>query len=279
MKRNWFKLGLDIMMAVGIFSMFSVAAVGLAFHEIVGLSLFGAFVLHMVLNRRWIISFTRRLFSKNVPFRVRLSYILSLLLLISFIIIILSGITMSKFVFAGVFEEVETFKSAHYFFSSLALVLVGIHAGLHWSFIKAMFKKAVKLPEISIKPLAAAALLLIVFGGAWSLTSSSFVSWIASPVLGLPEKESGWPEGFEGRGQGRNQKTESSLDDSIDHDETEVGSGGYRGGLGASFDALKTLEVVAQYGSIMILIATLTAGTEILIKKRKKKTIPQPEIV
>jgi hypothetical protein len=279
MKKSWMKLGLDLIMAIGLFSLFSVAAVGLAFHEIAGLALFGAFILHMAFNWRWIVSFTRRLFNKNTPFKVRLGYVLNVLLLISFLVIIFSGITMSKFVFAGVFEEVDTFKSAHYFFSAFALVLVGIHTGLHWAFIKGMISRSFKFPKAVLKPLAAAALLLIVFGGAWSLTSSSFIPWIASPVLGLPEKESGWPEGFEGRGQGRNQKTESSLDDSIDHDETEVGSGGYRGGLGASFDALKTLEVVAQYGSIMILIATLTAGTEILIKKRKKKTIPQPEIV
>lgn len=271
MKKNWVKLGLDLIMAVGLFSLFSVAAVGLAFHEVVGLALFGAFVLHLALNWRWIVSFTRRLFAKNIPLKIRIGYILNVLLLISFLIIIASGITMSKFVFAGIFEEVETFKPAHYFFSALALVLVGIHTGLHWAFIKAMFNKVIKLPKVAIKPLAATALLLIITGGAWGLTSSSFTAWIAAPVLGLPEKESGWPEGFGGKGGGRYQGGGSLEVGELDEIE-EVGTG-YRGGLGASFDAVKTLEVVAQYGSIMILIATVTGFTEALILKRKKKDV------
>lgn len=278
MKKNWLKLGLDLIMAVGLFSLFSVAAVGLAFHEIAGLALFGAFILHMAFNWRWIVSFTIRFFNKNTTFKVRLGYVLNLLLLFSFLVIIFSGITMSKVVFAGVFEEVDTFKSAHYFFSAFALVLVGIHTGLHWAFIKGMISRVFKFPKAVLKPLAAAALIMVLASGTWGLMSSSFVGWIASPIIALPEKVGGWPEGFEGKGGGRHQDTESTFEESLDHEEGEINTGGYRGGLGASFDVIKTAEVVAQYGSIMILIAALTAGTEILIKKRKKKAVPQPEI-
>ena len=103
------------------------------------------------------------------------------------------------------------------------------------------------------------------------MTSSTFVSWIAAPVLGLPEKESGWPEGFGGKGGGRHQG-DGSLEEGELNETEEVGTG-YRGGLGASFDAVKTIEVVAQYGSIMILIATVTGFTEALILKRKEKEV------
>jgi hypothetical protein len=270
MKKNWMKLSLDLIMAVGLFSLFSVAAVGLAFHEVVGLALFGATMLHLAFNWRWIVSFTRRFFSKNIPFKIRVSYVLSVLLLISFLIIIGSGITMSKFVFAGVFEEVETFKSAHYFFSAFALLLVGIHAGLHWAFIKAMLGKVVKIPKFASKPVMAVMLMLIMVSGTWGLMNSSFIAWIASPVVALPEHESGWPEGTEGRGGGRGKSSESLVEE-VDHEETEEGIRGYRGGLGASFDLTKTIEVVAEYGSIMILIASITAGAEILIRKGKQK--------
>jgi hypothetical protein len=264
------KLSLDLMMAVGLFSLFSVSAVGLAFHETVGLALFGAAVLHLTLNRKWIISLTRRFFSKNIPLKIRFSYVLSVLLLISFLIIIGSGITMSKFVFAGLFEEVDAFKSAHYFFSAFALLLIGIHAGLHWTFVKLMVGRIVKIPESVVKPLMAVMLMLIMVSGTWGLMNSSFVAWIASPVVALPEHESGWPEGTEGRGGGRGKSSESLVEE-VDHEETEEGIRGYRGGLGASFDLTKTIEVVAEYGSIMILIATITAGAEILIRKGKQK--------
>jgi hypothetical protein len=270
MKKNWMKLSLDLIMAVGLFSLFSVAAVGLAFHEVVGLALFGATILHLAFNWRWIVSFTRRLFSKNIPFKTRLGYVLNVLLLISFVIIIGSGITMSKFVFAGVYEEVDTFKTAHYFFSAFALLLIGIHTGFHWAFIKAMFGKVVKIPKLAVKPVMAVMLMVIMASGTWGLMNSSFIAWIASPVVALPEHETGWPEGTEGRGGGRGRDSESLVED-VDHIETEEGIRGYRGGLGASFDLTKTIEVVAEYGSIMILIASITAGAEILIRQRKQK--------
>jgi len=270
MKKNWMKLSLDLIMAVGLFSLFSVSAVGLAFHEVVGLALFGATILHLAFNWRWIVSFTRRLFSKNIPFKTRLGYVLNVLLLISFVIIIGSGITMSKFVFAGLFEEVDTFKTAHYFFSAFALLLIGIHTGLHWAFIRAMFGKVVKIPKLAVKPVMAVMLMLIMVSGTWGLMNSSFIAWIASPVVALPVHESGWPEGTEGRGGGRGRDSESLVEE-VDHEETEEGIRGYRGGLGASFDLTKTMEVVAEYGSIMILIASITAGAEILIRQRKQK--------
>jgi hypothetical protein len=279
MKKNWMKLSLDLIMAVGLFSLFSVSAVGLAFHEVVGLTLFGATLLHLTLNRKWIVSFTRRFFSKNIPLKIRFSYVLSVLLLISFLIIIGSGITMSKFVFAGVFEEVETFKTAHYFFSAFALLLIGIHAGLHWTFLKLMVGKIVKIPASVVKPVMAGMLMLIMVSGAWGLVNSSFVAWIASPIVALPENEGGWPEGTEGRGGGRGRDSESLVEEvdhvetEVDHEETEEGIRGYRGGLGATFDPIKTIEVVAEYGSIMILIASFTAGAEVLIRKSKQKKV------
>ncbi len=272
MKKNWIKLALDIVMAIGLFTLFSVAAVGLTFHEIFGLVLFGMFMIHLLLNTKWIVSFTRKFFSKQVPFKVRLGYVLDVLLLISFLIIILSGITMSKAVFPDLFEEVEIFKTAHYFFSALALLLVGIHTGLHWPFIKAMFKRIVSIPKFAIKPLASVALISTVVFGVFGLINSDFLPWIASPVIPLVESESGWPEGYEGKGGGKGQGR-NTTGETIEHDETEEGIGGYRGGLGASFNITKTVEVVAQFGSIMVLIAIITAGSETLILRKKKKTL------
>lgn len=271
MKKNLIKIVLDVVMAIGLFTLFSVAAVGLTFHEVFGLVLFGMFVIHLLLNTKWIVSFTRKFFSKQVPFKVRFGYILDVLLLISFLIITLSGITMSKAVFPDLFEEVETFKTAHYFFSAFALILVGIHTGLHWAFFKIMFKRIFTLPKLLIKPISAVMLISVFVIGAYGLINSDFLPWFASPVIPLVEGESGWPEGYEGKGGGRGQGRNTG--ETIEHDETEDGIGGYRGGLGASFDISKTVEVVAQFGSIMIIIAIITAGTETLINRKKKKTL------
>ena len=271
MKKNWFKLGLDVIMGLSLFSLFSVASVGLAFHEIVGLALFGAMVVHLTLNWRWIVVFTKKLFSPNVRLKVRIGYGLNVFLLLSFIGIILTGISMSKVVMAGITEESETFKNLHYFLSAFALTLIGVHLGLHWDFLKGMTRKLIKVPTAMVKPLSGLALLSVIGLGVWGLTSSSYASWIAIPVLGEPAKET---ETTEGRGYGKYRDLENT--DTEEHVEGEepLGTRGYRGGLGVSFDAIKNAVSVAEYGSVVILIGSATVLIERTLSKKRSVAKP-----
>ena len=268
MKKNWFKFGLDILMGLSLFSLFSIASVGLAFHEIFGLALFGAMMVHLTLNWRWIVVFTKKLFSPNVRLKVRIGYVLNVFLFLSFVGIILTGLSMSKVVMAGITEESETFKNLHYFLSAFALTLIGIHLGLHWEFIKGMARKLVKVPTAFVKPLSALSLVAVVGLGVWGLTTSSYASWIAIPVLGEPAKET---ETTEGRGYGKYRDQENA--DTEEHVEGEepLGTRGYRGGLGVSFDLGKTAVTVAEYGAVVILIGSATVLIERAV--RQKKTV------
>jgi hypothetical protein len=267
MKKNWIKLLLDVAMAVLLFTLFSTSIAGLAFHELTGLVIFGMVVIHLLLNWKWIWTFTKKLFSRNVPFKTRFGYILNILLMISFTMIIITGIMISKTVLVGVLPRVADAQVMHYFFSALSLVIIGVHTGLHWDFIKAMFGKLVKVPTKVGLVLSSALLVSILAFGSYSLITSRFTQWIAGPVLGevLHSGES------EGRGSGRNNR-----DESIDHSEELTSTTEELrefGGRGRNESSLSSLSVVAEMGSIMILIATVTAGTEILLKKRKKKAV------
>ncbi|MEG2867279.1 MAG: DUF4405 domain-containing protein, partial [Terrisporobacter sp.] len=67
----------------------------------------------------------------------RISYIVSFLLLISILLILISGF---KIMFAPVNRKVF-WKMIHYTFSYISLGLITIHIGICWNKIKNMFKK------------------------------------------------------------------------------------------------------------------------------------------
>lgn len=267
MKMNWIKLWLDIVMAVLLFTLFSVSFAGLTFHEISGLVVFGLVIVHLILNWKWIWAFTKRLFSKGIPFKTRFGYSLNVLLLISFTMIIVTGIMISKVVLVGFLPRIDNVQGLHYFFSALTLVLLGIHTGLHWAFIKAMFSKVIKLPVKVSKVLGALALVSIMVFGGVSLVSSRFTQWLSGGVFGSALDGSE----FEGKGQGRHQGSAPLLGDSGETLERPQGTEGLGDRGAREGGSLEGLIVVAELGSIMFLIAALTAGTETLLIKRKQK--------
>jgi len=263
---NWVKLMLDIVMAVLLFTLFSTSVAGLAFHEVTGLVIFGMAVIHLILNWKWIWTFTKKFFSKGIPFKTRFGYVLNVLLLISFTMIIVTGIMISRTVLVGFLPRVADAQVMHYFFSALSLVIVGIHTGLHWDFIKTMFGKLIKMPAKLGFVLSTVALVSILAFGSYSLVTSRFTQWIAGPVLGTLN-----PSGeLEGRGSGRQHgNLPSDQKESLPEGSESLRDFGGRGDHDES--SLGSLSIVAEMGSIMILIAGVTAGTEILLKKRKKK--------
>ena len=95
-KKNIIKFILDIAMAVLFITFFNKNLISFKFH-IIGGYVFAAFILvHMILNKKWIINISKRLFDKKLKLRVKISYILSLFLFISIFSIIASGVLMMK---------------------------------------------------------------------------------------------------------------------------------------------------------------------------------------
>jgi len=271
MRKHWMKLTIDLIMAIVLFTLFSIRSTGLNFHEIAGLVIFGVTIVHLLLNWRWIVSFTKRLFATTTPIKIRVGYGLNVLLLISFVMITLSGIMLSKVVFADLFTESDNAKTVHYFFSAFSLLLIGIHIGLHWPFIKAMLSRVIKLPFVLSKTLGGLMIVVVLLGGIYSLTTSSFIPWLVSPVLTIETDDESFSEGL-GGGQGGGQGRHNQGLETDETTENYLGGGGYRGGLGVSFNTQSTAMVIAEYGSITVLIAMLTAVAEAQFNKRRKKT-------
>ena len=170
-KKRVLKLVLDAVMLVLLVLMYRKQVISLSFHEIGGLALIGLFLIHHLVNAKWIGSVTRKLFRKGTPGVVRARYIVDVLLLLAFLAIGVSGVLISKVVFS--FHVQGNFKTLHYFASAVAIILMGVHLGLHADFIfgKLLRKGANKAAKVALCVVLAA---MIAFGG-YSLFTTSFL--------------------------------------------------------------------------------------------------------
>ena len=137
-KKNIFKLILDVVMLVLFVTFFDKNLISFKFHIMSGL-VFGVLILiHMLLNKKWIINISKRLFDKNLKTRTKVSYIISAILFVMVFLIILSGILMMK---ATDYDKIALWRMIHIGASYLSIVLIGVHVGLYWRFISGMLKK------------------------------------------------------------------------------------------------------------------------------------------
>ena len=127
--KNNIKLALDIIMVIIFVLIMTFSSE--SFHEIAGLGLGFAFLTHILINIQWVKKVTLRIFDSQLPSKTRFGYWLNLLLLVSLLLTITSGILISKVLFPsiGIYQGI---KGIHSMMANFSLVLVGIHIGLHW---------------------------------------------------------------------------------------------------------------------------------------------------
>ena len=112
-------------------------------HEIAGLALGGAFVIHLGLNGRRVKQVTANLSSRKISLKTKIGHLVVVLLLLSMGLTIVSGVMISKTILVGVFTASNNhlFKGLHKAVSFASLILVGIHVGLNWSWVMNTFKR------------------------------------------------------------------------------------------------------------------------------------------
>lgn len=178
MKTHKIKIGLDVVMLLLLPLLFSPRLSGPIFHKKGGFILMVLLVLHMLLNRKWIAAVTRKLFSPGLSGRVRFTWVISLLMLISYAMVLLSGLNL---VGKLNFSFFLSWRTTHLFFSAVALVLTGIHFGLHFNSIKAVFRNKIKMPGGFARSLTAVLAAAVLIFGVYSMASTNFLHWLAMP--------------------------------------------------------------------------------------------------
>ncbi|SEU09625.1 DUF4405 domain-containing protein [Paenibacillus sp. NFR01] len=272
-KINYVKFALDVVMGLLFVLFFNKNVLGgLAFHEIAGLVFAGAYITHILLNLGWVKRVTLKIVDRKLSWRVRGSYALNLLLLVSMTFIIVSGIIISHVVFPNINVGNENwFKMAHISASFLVLALIGIHVGLHWQWVVNMCKKmaSVRKSRAWVRYMAQGLTLVILLFGLYQMNQTSYVTRLKSSVsvFGVSTQQTG----FEGKGAFRNGEQGGKREGRPSGQEGQSGfNRGERGGN------VSVASVILTYTGIMGVFVIVTYYLRKWSLIRKKKTVSTP---
>lgn len=197
-KKNIIKYILDIFLSLGFVLLFDKMALGMKLHEIIGLVIGGAVLIHLALNYKWIIGISKKIFSKELNNKLRISYILNIMLFICFTLIIISGVLISKTIITNISSQNRIWKVIHIGVPNITLCLIGIHIGLHWNWIMNMSKKLFKLnlPEKFSRVISMFLVIVILIFGCYNIYSKRFIQKSVMLFTASQNVNNGYSEGM-----------------------------------------------------------------------------------
>lgn len=140
------RIVIDVCMIICLLLLMAYSLVGEVAHEVIGISIFVLFVIHHILNRRWIATITK---GKYSPLRI-IQTILVFVILILMIGSMVSGIILSNniFKFVKVTGVSMLARQVHMFCAYWGFMVMSVHLGIHWNMIVNMTKKIFKNSSI-----------------------------------------------------------------------------------------------------------------------------------
>lgn len=133
-------MGTDLVMTVLLMLQMAFMLTGQALHEWLGAGMLALFLLHHVLNLRWIRHMGQ---GRYTPFRI-LQTALAFLVLVTMLGAMVSGIWMSRYVFAFLPLQggMSLARTAHILCVYWGFIALSAHLGLHWGMMLGMVRKA-----------------------------------------------------------------------------------------------------------------------------------------
>ena len=134
------RMAVDIGMTVLLLLLMAFMLTGQKAHEWLGAAELVLFIAHHVLNARWLKNIGR---GKYTPFRL-LQTVLALLVLLTMLGSMVSGIMMSRYAFAflDIHGGMSLARTMHMVCTYWGFIFLSAHLGLHWSMMLGMAKKA-----------------------------------------------------------------------------------------------------------------------------------------
>lgn len=281
MKKNALKFVLDAIMSILFVFMFKKNVLTLQFHEIGGIIVCLLFLLHVAINKNWILAASKTAFKKGAPAKIRISYVLDFLLLANTSAVLFTGIGINKVTAPKIAFLPNKAIPLHLFFGAVFMILICVHIGLHWNWIKNTICKNRKKPM----PKPAAITLTLVLcaltaAGAVNLCKSDTGRQLSAVFSSAPANEHG------ARGEGKRNFAQNDLNpherNLNPQEKTKTNrqngrkSGERRRKFGKNFNRPKitfksTATYLFQWITILIFISTLTALTEKSLKKIRRK--------
>lgn len=133
------KKTVDVLMTIALLFLMGYQFWGEQLHEWAGAGMFVLFIAHQVLNFRWYKSLFK---GKYTPMRVFQVFV-DILTLFSMIVMMYSGIVLSRYVFAflPINGGMALARQLHILGSYWGFLLMSLHLGLHWNMVLGMMKK------------------------------------------------------------------------------------------------------------------------------------------
>lgn len=152
-KRNLTKFSIDLAIFVAFLLVLDPRATGIAIHEWLALSAAAAVLVHLLLNWNWIVGLTRRFF-RQITWRARINYILNWLLFIDGVVIILTGLMISRVVMPSLGIQLgdgHFWKTLHSLSAGWFIFILGLHVALHWGWIVNVIKTFILQPVAGLR--------------------------------------------------------------------------------------------------------------------------------
>lgn len=173
-----FKMFVDLIMTILLLFLMAYQVTGETAHEWLGMGMFCLFLAHNILNFRWY----KNLFKGKYTVLRILQTAVNLLVFLSMIGLMVSGIMMSRHVFAflSVGGSMSFARILHLAASYWGFALMSMHLGLHWGMVMGMARRLTngKAPAASGSILRAATFIVAAYGA-----YVFYISGIASYML------------------------------------------------------------------------------------------------
>lgn len=139
------KIIVDILMTILLLLLMGYHYFGDYLHEWFGAAMFLLFIIHHVLNIQWHKNLPKGKYTPERMFRL----IINILLFAAMIGLMVSGILMSRHVFAflGIEGSMSFARQLHMASNYWGFVIMSLHIGLHWRMIMNMFRKKGSKPS------------------------------------------------------------------------------------------------------------------------------------
>lgn len=126
-----FKTIIDVLMTLALLFLMSYNLIGDATHEVIGTVVMILFIVHHIMNRKWIKIVFK---GKYTPFRM-VQTILAVLVFVTMLMQMISGIILSKYVFSFVDLNGLTgiARAMHLIGAYWGFIFISLHLGMHWN--------------------------------------------------------------------------------------------------------------------------------------------------
>jgi len=116
---------------------------GIPIHEWLSIAFGAAIVIHLLLHWQWIVATIRRFLSR-MNSQQRINFVLNTFLFIDVVVIIFTGLVISRVVLPGL--GIETVRGGlwrplHSLTSDIAVFIIGLHVAMHWQWIWSAIKR------------------------------------------------------------------------------------------------------------------------------------------